>query len=175
MPAKILLSSNISLVRAVQEIIGPQLFLCGPSAVTLGQYSPVRPPRSVGKKSVFKAFDWHFILRDFVSRAIYLAKLKQNYDRILHHTAIFFNWIILRKKKTEGVKGTGCTKMIFRNGMNLLLEVFLYVIKQFCINCRVSFKSITSYKNCDKKISFYSECFKTEIYQFYTFWKSVGC
>ena len=152
MPAKILLSSNISLARAVQEIIGPQLFLYGPSAVTLGQYSPVRPPRSVGKKSVFKAFDWHFILRDFVSRAIYLAKLRQNYDIILHHTALFFNWIILRKKKTEGVKGTGCTKMLFRNGMNLLLEVFLYVIKQFCINCRISFKSITSYNNCDKKI-----------------------
>ena len=174
MPAKILLSSNISLARAVQEIIGPQLFLYGPSAVTLGQYSPVRPPRSVGKKSVFKAFDWHFILRDFVSRAIYLAKLRQNYDIILHHTALFFNWIILRKKKTEGVKGTGCTKMLFRNGMNLLLEVFLYVIKQFCINCRVSFKSITSYNNCDKKISFYLECFKTEIYHLYMFWKSVG-
>ena len=103
-PAKILLSSNISLARAVQEIIGPQLFLYGPSAVTLGQYSPVRPPRSVGKKSVFKAFEWHFILRDFISKAIYLAKLKQNYDRILHHTAIFFNWIILRKKEKEGVK-----------------------------------------------------------------------
>ena len=157
MPAKILLSWNISLARAVQEIIGPQLFLCRPSAVTLGQHSPVRPPRSVGKKSVFKTFGWHFILRDFVSRAIvtYLAKLKQNYDRILHHTAIFFNWIILRKKETEGVKGTGCTKMLFRNSMNLLLEVFFYVIKQFCINCRVSFKSITSYNNCDKKISFF--------------------
>ena len=151
MRAKILLSSNISFARAVEELIGPQLFLYGPSAVTLGQYSPVRPPRSVGKKLVFKAFDWHFILRDFVSRAIYLAKLRQNYDIILYHTALFFNWIILRKKKTEGVKGTGCTKMLFRNGMNLLLEVFLYVIKQFCINCRVSFKSITSYNNCDKK------------------------
>ena len=34
--------------------------------------------------------------------------------------------------------------MLFRNGMNLLLEVFLEVIKQFCINRRVSFKSITS-------------------------------
>ena len=55
-PAKILLSSNISLARAVQEIIGPQLFLYGPSVVTLGQYSPVRPPRSVSKRSVFKAF-----------------------------------------------------------------------------------------------------------------------
>ena len=101
-----MLSSNISLARAVKEIIGPQLFLYGPSAVSLGKYSPVRPPRSVGKKSVFKAFEWHFILRDFISKAIYLAKLKQNYDRILHHTAIFFNWIILRKKETEGVKDT---------------------------------------------------------------------
>ena len=150
-----MLSSNISFARAVQEIIGPQLFLCGTSAVTLGQYSPVRPPRSVGKKSVFKAFGWHFIPRDFVRKATHLAKLKQNYDRILHHTTIFFNWIILRKKETEGVKGTGCTKMLFRNSMNLLLEVFFYVIKQFCINCRVSFKSITSYNNCDKKISFF--------------------
>ena len=43
--------------------------------------------------------------------------------------------------------------MLFRNGMDLLLEVFLYVIKQFCINFRVSFKSITSYNNCDKKKS----------------------
>ena len=41
--------------------------------------------------------------------------------------------------------------MLFRNGMNLLLEVFLEVIKQFCLNRRVSFKSITSYNNCDKK------------------------
>ena len=45
-----------SLARAVLEIIGPRLFLCGPSAVTLGQYSPARPLRSVGKYSVSKAF-----------------------------------------------------------------------------------------------------------------------
>ena len=134
-PAQILLSSNVSLALAVQEIMGPQLFLYKHSAVTLGQYSPVRLPRSVGKKSVFKAFGWHFIPRDFVRKATYLAKSKQNYDRILHHTSIFFNWIILRKKETEGVKGT---VMLFRNGMNLLLEVFLEVIKQLCINCRVS-------------------------------------
>ena len=43
--------------------------------------------------------------------------------------------------------------MLFRNGMNLLLEVFLEVIKQLCINCRVSFKSITLYNNCDQKRS----------------------
>ena len=123
-PAQILLSSNVSLAGAVQEIIGPQLFLCGPSAVTLGQYSPVRPPRSVGKKSVFKAFDWHFILRDFVRKATYLAKLKQNYDRILHHTAIFFNWIILREKETEGVKGTAVQRCYFET-------VWIYFSKCF--------------------------------------------
>ena len=44
--------------------------------------------------------------------------------------------------------------MLFRNGMYLLLEVFLEVIKQFCINRRVSLKSISSYKNCDKKSAF---------------------
>ena len=43
--------------------------------------------------------------------------------------------------------------MLFRNGMNSLLEVFLEVIKQLCINCRVSFKSITLYNNCDQKRS----------------------
>ena len=59
-------------------IIGPRMLLYGPSAVTLGQYSLVWPLRSVGKKSVFKAFGWHLILRDFVSKASYLAKLKQN-------------------------------------------------------------------------------------------------
>ena len=45
-----------SLARTVQGIIDPRLPLYGPSAVTLGQYSPVRPPRSVGKKLTFKAF-----------------------------------------------------------------------------------------------------------------------
>ena len=44
-----------SLARTVQGIIDPRL-LYGPRAVTLGQYSPVRPPRSVGKKLAFKAF-----------------------------------------------------------------------------------------------------------------------
>ena len=43
--------------------------------------------------------------------------------------------------------------MLFRNGMNLLLEVFLEVIKQLCINCRVSSKSIKLYSNCDQKRS----------------------
>ena len=39
--------------------------------------------------------------------------------------------------------------MLFRNGITSLLEV----IKQFSINCRVSFTSITLYNNCDKKKS----------------------
>ena len=45
--------------------------------------------------------------------------------------------------------------MLFRNGINSLLEVFLKVSKQFCINSRVSFELITLCNNRDEKISFY--------------------
>ena len=45
--------------------------------------------------------------------------------------------------------------MLFRNGINSLLEIFLNVSKEFCINSRVSFESITLYNNCDEKVSFY--------------------
>ena len=149
------------------------------TAVTLGQYSPVRPSRTVGKKSVIKAFGWYFFLRDFVSKATYLAKLKQNQDLELwwnYHTAIFLqissegerDW---RNQRYEWV----CTTILFRKGINSLLEVFLKISKVQCyINSRVSFKSITCTITVTKKISFYSECFRNEIYYFYMFWKSFG-
>ena len=59
---------------------------------------------------------------------------------------------------------------LIRNVITSPLKVFFKVSKiQFCINSRVSFRSITLY-NCDqKKISFYSECFRNEIYYFYMF------
>ena len=73
--------------------------------MTLGQYSPVQPSRTVGKKISNQGFWLTFHPANYLSRKVG-TKLRSITVIEFHIIRLYFYKLVLRERETEGIKGT---------------------------------------------------------------------